>query len=186
MVRTVADGRGGRLHGAPAGLECSQPPPWGGVPESSPDREIASMKRRLLWSLAVIGALGCGSSGVNPNEANFPGAAGSSVPLPPGAPEKSKGGGSPMGGPGSLPAGYPGMSKMAGKGATDETKEPAKDAEPKADEAAAKAEEKAAEEPRPDAGAAPEAPKAEEKAAEPKAEEATPKDEPGPAEPKAP
>jgi hypothetical protein len=138
------------------------------------------MKHTHWWIAAALAAtVGCSQqpannqteadSSINPNEADFPGAPGSSVPAPAPVPGGS-GGGPPMGNGGGLPSNYPGMDRF--KKATSKTNaEEAKPAdeskpEPKADkEAAPKQEPKEA---APADESKPAAPKADPKDAAPK------------------
>jgi hypothetical protein len=100
-------------------------------------REVVIMKRTSCWvAVALAATVGCGSQG-NPNEENFPGAPGSSVP----APSTASGSSDSSGTGGSLPGSYPGMQKAEeppkDKAKTEEAK-PADEtkAQPKAEEAA--------------------------------------------------
>jgi hypothetical protein len=108
------------------------------------------MKRTHWWIAAALAAtLGCSRQPANPNEelpannpneADFPGAPGSSVPAP--APVAGGGGGGPpMGNGAGLPSNYPGMENYK-KGTADNKAEATKPAdeskpEPKADKEAA-------------------------------------------------
>ncbi len=88
------------------------------------------MKRASWWAAgACLAMVGCGSRDpkFNPNEKDFPGAPGSSVPAPP-AQEKSAGGGDV-----SLPSSYPGIDQKPAKAADAEAPKDAPKAETKAE-----------------------------------------------------
>lgn len=111
---------------------------------------------------ALVAAPGCADfSGNNPNEANFPGAPGSSVPAPPQS-KDAESAGPPMGGAGSMPSSYPGRDalKKADEPAPKDKAEAAKpdEAKPKTEEPAATPKEAVDAKPKTEAPAAKEAP----------------------------